>query len=64
MRWSPSTVGALPGMRPNRSSGRDLLETAPGEEHLHVVGAFAVVGDVETLAFLLEGGTQTDDDID
>ena len=23
LRWSPSTVGALPGMCPNRSSGRD-----------------------------------------
>jgi hypothetical protein len=32
LRWSPSTVRALPGMCPNRSSGRDpLRDPAPGE---------------------------------
>src|SRR5258707_7710023 len=32
LRWSPSTVGALPGMCANRSCGRDLLrDRAPGE---------------------------------
>ncbi len=30
LRWSPSTVRALPGMCPNRSSGRDLVRSRPG----------------------------------
>lgn len=32
LRWSPSTVRALPGMCPNRSCGRGLDETASREE--------------------------------
>src|SRR6266478_3635144 len=32
LRWSPSTVRALPGMCPNRSSGRDLVRSRPGRE--------------------------------
>src|ERR1700682_5496489 len=32
LRWSPSTVRALPGMCPNRSCGRDLEEIAPPGE--------------------------------
>src|ERR1700688_3142449 len=34
LRWSPSTVGALPGMCPNRSSGRDPLRSRPGRTHI------------------------------
>src|SRR5258705_1412544 len=63
LRWSPSTVGALPGMCPNRSSGRDPVRSRP-RENSHVVGAFGVLGDVEALAFYLNRGTQADDDID
>src|SRR5437764_3650081 len=63
LRWSPSTVGALPGMCPNRSSGRDLEEIAP-RENSHVVGAFGVLGDIETFAFGLDIGAQADDDVD
>jgi hypothetical protein len=31
LRWSPSTAWALPGMCPNRSSGRDLVRSRPRE---------------------------------
>src|SRR5580692_11423972 len=63
LRWSPSTVGALPGMCPNRSSGRDPCELAP-RENSHIVGALGVLGDVEAFAFAFDIGTQADDDID
>src|SRR5713226_8161499 len=63
LRWSPSTVRALPGMCPNRSSGRDLVRSRPGRD-LHVVGALRVLGDVETFPLHLDGGAQADDDID
>jgi hypothetical protein len=33
-------------------------------ERSHVVGALAVIGDVEAFAFRLDGGTQADDHID
>src|SRR5579862_3144921 len=39
------------------------LKAAPREES-HVVGALAVIADVETLAFLFDGGTQANDQID
>src|SRR5216684_1578752 len=57
LRWSPSTVGALPGMCPNRSSGRDLARSRPGENS-HVVSALGVLGDVETFALHLDAGPQ------
>src|SRR5467141_1071274 len=63
LRWSPSTVGALPGMCPNRSSGRDLVRSRP-RENLHVVGALRVFGDVQAFAFHLDGGAQADDHVD
>src|SRR5258705_1632282 len=63
LRWSPSTVRALPGMCPNRSSGRDLVRSRP-QYNLHVVGALGVLGDVETFPLHLNGGAQADDDID
>src|SRR5712664_3751959 len=63
LRWSPSTVGALPGMCPNRSSGRELVRSRPGENS-HVVSALRVLGDVETFALHLNAGAQADDDID
>src|SRR6266704_1000285 len=63
LRWSPSTVGALPGMCPNRSSGRDLVRSRPGENS-HVVSALGVLGDVETLALHLNASPQPDDNID
>src|SRR6266478_1716944 len=63
LRWSPSTVGALPGMCPNRSSGRDLVRSRPGENS-HIVSALRVLGDVEAFAFDLNVGAQADDDID
>src|SRR6202795_1962631 len=64
LRWSPSTVGALPGMCPNRSSGRDHREMIAPRENSIVVSALAVIGDVETLAFRFHGGTKTDDHVD
>src|SRR6266446_5397659 len=63
LRWSPSTVGALPGMCPNRSSGRDLVRSRPWENS-HIVSALRVLGDVETFALHLNAGAQADDDID
>src|SRR5437879_13918417 len=63
LRWSPSTVGALPGMCPNRSSGRDPVRSRPGENS-HVVSALRVLGDVETFALHLNAGAQADDDVD
>src|SRR5258705_2992214 len=63
LRWSPSTVGALPGMCPNRSSGRDLVRSRP-RENSHVVGALGVLGDVEALTLGLDIGAQSDDDVD
>src|SRR6266702_8041409 len=63
LRWSPSTVGALPGMCPNRSCGRDPGGTA-SRENSHVVSALGVLGDVEALAFGLDVDAQADDDID
>src|ERR1700727_2910653 len=33
-------------------------------ENSHIVSAFAVIGDVETLAFLFDRGTQADHDVD
>ena len=63
MRWSPSTVGALPGMCPNRSPGRDLARSRPRETS-HVVGALGVLGDVQALAFHLDGGAEAYDHID
>src|SRR5882762_1863112 len=64
LRWSPSTVRALPGMCPNRSCGNDpLRDRAPGELS-HVVSALGVLGDVEAFTFGLNIGTQADDDVD
>src|SRR5258705_6148177 len=63
LRWSPSTVGALPGMCPNRSSGRDPRGIAP-RENSHVVSALRVLGDVEAFAFGLDADPQADDDVD
>src|SRR4051812_37743117 len=63
LRWSPSTVLALPGMCPNRSSGRNLVRSRPWENS-HIVGALRVLGDVETFAFGLDIGTQADNDVD
>src|ERR1700732_590463 len=63
LRWSPSTVWALPGMCPNRSSGRDLTRSRPGENS-HIVGALRVLGDVETFPLALDVGAQADDDVD
>src|ERR1700750_1062170 len=65
LRWSPSTVRALPGMCPNRSFGRgpSWKGRAPGEP-LHVVGALGVLGDVEAFAFGLAIGAQPNDDVD
>src|SRR5262245_26885803 len=63
-RWSPSTVWALPGMCPNRSSGPDPRgDRAPGER-LHVVGALGVLGDVEAFTLGLDIGAQADDHVD
>src|SRR6201987_3898875 len=66
-RWSPSTVGALPGMCPNRSCGRDPQGNPRGiapREETHVLGALALMADVETLALFLPRGTQANDQID
>src|SRR5258707_8599147 len=63
LRWSPSTVGALPGMCPNRSSERDLVRSRPGENS-HVVSALLVLGDVEAFALHLNAGSQADDNVD
>src|SRR4051812_36964793 len=60
---APSTVGALPGMCPNRSSGRNPLRSRP-RENSHIVGALGMLGDVEAFAFGLDIGAQADDDID
>src|SRR6202158_5346631 len=64
LRWSPSTVRALPGMCPNRSSGRDHREMIAPRENSIVVSALAVIGNVETFAFRFHGGTKTDDHVD
>src|ERR1700753_3601812 len=63
LRWSPSTVGALPGMCPNRSSGRGGRRPRPRED-LHVVGPFAVIGDVEAFALGFHARTKPDDHVD
>src|SRR6185437_12890800 len=42
--------------------GATLERRAGGE--LHIVSALAVAGDIETLAFLLDGGTQTYEHVD
>src|SRR5258705_2815670 len=63
LRWSPSTVRALPGMCPNRSCGRDLGRSRP-RENSHVVSALGVLGDVEAFTLYFNGGTQADDDVD
>src|SRR6185437_9505711 len=63
LRWSPSTVGALPGMCPNRSCGPGLVRPGPGRRSV-VVGALAVVGDVQTLALLFDRRTQAHDHVD
>src|SRR3954453_10002763 len=65
LRWSPSTVRALPGMCPNRSCGRgpSWKNRAPGEP-LHVVGALGVLGDVEAFTFGLHIAAKADDDVD
>src|SRR6266436_5201296 len=64
LRWSPSTVRALPGMCPNRSSGRDHREMIAPRENSIVVSALAVIGNVETFALRFHGGTKTDDHVD
>src|SRR5882724_2337218 len=64
LRWSPSTVRALPGMCPNRSSGHGLLGRPRPGRTLHIVGALGVLGDVEAFTFGLDIGTQADDDVD
>src|SRR6185437_14122723 len=68
LRWSPSTVGALPGMCPNRSCGPrspGFFPLGPGHGRRSVVvGALAVIGDVEAFALLLDRGTQAHDHVD
>src|SRR5215475_9523520 len=64
LRWSPSTVGALPGMCPNRSSGRGRYAARAREEGLHVVGALRVLCEIEAFALGLDIGAQAHDHID
>src|SRR5689334_11794336 len=47
------TDGAVPGIRPNRIS----------RSRLHVVGALAVIAEVEAFALLLHGRTQADGEV-
>src|ERR1700738_3324685 len=63
LRWSPSTVGALPGMCPNRSCGCEPWGFAP-RENLHVVSALRVLGDIEAFTLGLDVDAQADDDVD
>src|SRR6187551_385727 len=63
LRWSPSTVRALPGMCPNRSCGCVPGGTA-SRENLHVVGAFGVLGDVEAFTLGFDVDAQADDHVD
>ena len=64
LRWSPSTVGALPGMCPNRSSGRDPRGRPRPRENSHIVGALGVLGNIEALTLGFDIGAQADDDVD
>src|SRR5215813_9605412 len=64
LRWSPSTVWALPGMCPNRSCGRGLGGDRDREETLHVVGALGVLGDVEAFTLALDIGAEANDHVD
>src|SRR5260221_6124947 len=63
LRWSPSTVRALPGMCPNRSCGCEPWGIAP-RENLHVVSALRVLGDIEAFTLGLDVDAQADDDVD
>src|SRR4029453_6620998 len=71
LRWSPSTVRALPGMCPNRSCGGGPGATTTlslwwnaSRENLHVVGALGVLGDVEAFTLGFDVDAQTDDHVD
>src|SRR3569833_2894335 len=63
LRWSPSTVRALPGMCPDRSCGCGPWGTAYRED-LHVVGALGVLRDVETFTLGFDVDAQTNDHVD
>src|SRR5215211_871553 len=63
LRWSPSTVRALPGMCPKPELWARSREIAP-RESLHVVCALGVLGDVEAFALDFNGGAQADEHID
>src|SRR3954451_14573132 len=63
LRWSPSTVRALPGMCPKPELWARSREIAP-RENLHVVRALGVLGDVEAFTLYFNGSAQADDDID
>src|SRR4051812_3109696 len=73
-RMRPKRKGPQLALEP--LNGRGIAGYVPGpefwarpvkiapRESSHVVGALAVVGDIEPFAFRLDGGAQTDDHVD